>query len=101
MDAVGRDLLPSYGQMKERFESRLKKKGPAERLFAKLTGLDVKMEQYQLGERFVNAVVGRIGVAGVNRGWRGPGGLPAARGGAGGAAGARGGARAAALDATG
>jgi coenzyme F420 biosynthesis associated uncharacterized protein len=76
MDAVGRDLLPSYGQMKERFESRLKKKGPAERLFAKLTGLDVKMEQYRLGERFVNEVVGRVGVAGMNRVWRGPDALP-------------------------
>jgi coenzyme F420 biosynthesis associated uncharacterized protein len=76
MDAVGRDLLPSYGQMKERFESRLKKKGPAERLFAKLTGLDVKMEQYQLGERFVNAVVERVGVAGMNQVWRGPEALP-------------------------
>jgi coenzyme F420 biosynthesis associated uncharacterized protein len=76
MDAVGRDLLPSYGQMKERFESRLKRKGPAERLFAKLTGLDVKMEQYQLGERFVNTVVERVGVAGMNRVWLGPDALP-------------------------
>jgi coenzyme F420 biosynthesis associated uncharacterized protein len=76
MDAVGRDLLPSYRQMKDRFESRLKKKGPAERLFAKLTGLDLKMEQYQLGERFVNAVVERVGVAGMNRVWRGPEALP-------------------------
>jgi coenzyme F420 biosynthesis associated uncharacterized protein len=76
MDAVGRDLLPSYQQMKERFESRLKKKSAAERLFAKLTGLDVKMEQYQLGERFVNEVVARVGVAGMNRVWRGPDALP-------------------------
>ena len=72
--AVG--LLPSYAQMKERFESRLKKKGPAERLFAKLTGLDVKMEQYQLGERFVNEVVAQVGVAGMNKVWQGPHALP-------------------------
>lgn len=76
MDAVGRDLLPSYGQMKARFEDRLRKKGPAERLFAKLTGLEVKLEQYQLGERFVNHVVARVGIAGMNRVWRGPHALP-------------------------
>lgn len=76
MDQVGRDLLPGYEQMKSRFESRLRKKSPAERLFAKLTGLDVKLEQYVLGERFVNEVVARAGVAGINRVWRGPDALP-------------------------
>lgn len=76
MDAVGRDILPSYDRMKTRFEDRLRKKSPAERLFAKLTGLDVKYEQYVLGERFVNEVVSRVGVRGMNRVWRGPEQLP-------------------------
>jgi coenzyme F420 biosynthesis associated uncharacterized protein len=76
MDRVGRDILPSYDRMKSRFEDRLRRKGVAERLFAKLTGLDVKYEQYLLGERFVNEVVARAGVAGMNRVWRGPETLP-------------------------
>jgi coenzyme F420 biosynthesis associated uncharacterized protein len=76
MDAVGRDILPSYDRMKARFEDRLRKKGPAERLFAKLTGLDVKYEQYVLGERFVNEVVSRVGVRGMNRVWQGKEQLP-------------------------
>jgi coenzyme F420 biosynthesis associated uncharacterized protein len=76
MDAVGRELLPSYEQMKQRFESRLRKRSAGERLLAKLTGLDVKMEQYQLGEKFVNQIVERAGVAGMNRVWAGPEALP-------------------------
>jgi coenzyme F420 biosynthesis associated uncharacterized protein len=76
MDHVGRDILPSYDRMKARFEDRLRRKGVAERLFAKLTGLDVKYEQYVLGERFVDEVVARAGIAGMNRVWRGPEALP-------------------------
>lgn len=76
MDRVGRDILPSYDRMKARFEDRLRRKGVAERLFAKLTGLDVKYEQYVLGERFVNEVVSRVGIVGMNRVWRGPEMLP-------------------------
>src|SRR5205823_3212013 len=67
MDHVGRSLLPSYERMKSRFEDRQRRRGVGDRIFAKLTGLDVKFEQYQLGERFVNEVVGRVGVDGMNR----------------------------------
>ena len=76
MDHVGRRILPSYDHMKGRFEDRQRKKGRAERLFAKLTGLDVKYEQYVLGERFVNEVVSRVGVRGMNRVWSGKEQLP-------------------------
>jgi len=76
MDHVGRSLLPTYERMKARFEDRQRRRGLPDRLFAKLTGLDVKFEQYQLGERFVNEVVGRVGVQGMNRVWRGPSALP-------------------------
>lgn len=76
MDAVGKELLPSYDQMKASFEARRRKPGPAERLFARLTGLDVKLEQYVLGETFVNQVVGQVGIQGMNQVWRGPANLP-------------------------
>lgn len=76
MDQVGRSLLPTYQQMKARFEDRLRKKSLGEQLFAKLTGLDVKMEQYALGEKFVNAVVDRGGIDAMNRVWDGPERLP-------------------------
>lgn len=76
MDHVGQSLLGSYPWMKERFEQRLKRKSLGERLFAKFTGLDVKMEQYVRGEQFVNAVVRQRDIAFMNRVWESPAHLP-------------------------
>jgi coenzyme F420 biosynthesis associated uncharacterized protein len=76
MDQVGSQLLPSYPTMKARFDERNKNRSFAERLFARLTGLDVKQEQYVLGERFVSEVVRRRGIDFVNRAWGGPSSLP-------------------------
>ncbi len=76
MDAVGRAELSGYDMLKERFEERAKHKSPAERFFAKLTGLDVKMEQYRAGEHFVNTAVDLRGLAFVNRVWDTPLNLP-------------------------
>jgi coenzyme F420 biosynthesis associated uncharacterized protein len=76
MNAVGRHLLPQYDLLKQRFEARAKHRTPAEQLFARLTGLDLKIEQYELGERFVNFVVERGGIALMNRVWTSPWHLP-------------------------
>ncbi|MBA3337868.1 MAG: zinc-dependent metalloprotease, partial [Chloroflexia bacterium] len=57
MNAVGRDLLPTYDLIARKFEQRQRQRTAAERLFARLTGLDVKLEQYRLGESFIDAVV--------------------------------------------
>lgn len=76
MDAVGRDILPSYEVMKERFEERASRKGVGDRLFSRLTGLDLKMEQYRAGERFVGEVVRLAGVGVMNRAWTSPESLP-------------------------
>lgn len=76
MDHVGSSLLASYPLMKARFEERRRNQSVAERLFARLTGLDVKLEQYVLGERFVGEVVHQRGIGFVNRAWEGPAMLP-------------------------
>lgn len=76
MQAIGESILPGYHQLKERFDERAKNKSTAERLFAKLTGLDVKLEQYVLGERFVNEVVRLRGIDFMNKVWQSPLGLP-------------------------
>ncbi|MBI2940616.1 MAG: zinc-dependent metalloprotease [Chloroflexi bacterium] len=70
MDAVGQHLLLSYGPMKRRFEERVRRRSATERLFARVTGLDLKLEQYALGERFVNEVVARRGIPFANRAWQ-------------------------------
>lgn len=76
MNGVGKTLLPNYTDIAKRFESRQRKRGLAEQLFARLTGLDIKMEQYRLGERFIARVAEGRGHAAVKRIWEGPANLP-------------------------
>lgn len=76
MNTVGERILPDFQQIKERIEKRHKRNSAADRLFARLTGLNIKMEQYRLGEIFVNEVVSRKGIEFMNRVWTGPDALP-------------------------
>jgi coenzyme F420 biosynthesis associated uncharacterized protein len=70
MNTVGRDLLPNFVMIHERVEHRQRQRSQAEQLFLKLTGLSLKMEQYRLGERFVDHVVKERGIAFANRAWQ-------------------------------
>jgi coenzyme F420 biosynthesis associated uncharacterized protein len=72
MNAVGRGLLPNYELISRRFAQRLQQRSQADRLLAKLTGLDVKMEQYRLGEQFIDRIVAERGHAFARRVWSGP-----------------------------
>jgi coenzyme F420 biosynthesis associated uncharacterized protein len=76
MDALGPDLLPDYSRIAAQFERRQENKSPAEKLFIRATGLEMKMEQYKIGERFVNEIVRSRGIAFMNRVWQGPEWLP-------------------------
>ena len=79
MDRVGSDLLSTYDVMKERFERRREMKSGAEKLFQRLIGLDLKLEQYKLGQQFVDAVVNARGIAFLNRVWESPDAMPSMR----------------------
>jgi coenzyme F420 biosynthesis associated uncharacterized protein len=76
MDVVGGQVLASYPLMKRRFENRNRQRPLVDQIFTKVTGLDVKLEQYILGERFVNAQVLVMGIDRFNRIWDGPERLP-------------------------
>jgi len=76
MNAVGRELLPNYTMISRRFEQRLQQRSQADRLLAKLTGLDVKMEQYRLGEQFIDRVARDRGHSFARRVWDGADYLP-------------------------
>jgi coenzyme F420 biosynthesis associated uncharacterized protein len=76
MNAVGRDLLATYDQISRKFELRQKQRSFSEQLFARLTGLNVKMEQYRLGEAFINRVVAERGHGFARRIWDGAEFLP-------------------------
>lgn len=76
MDEVGRDLVPGVATISARFHARRATRTPMERAILRITGLDLKMEQYAKGERFVAAVEQAAGPAGLRRLWDGPETLP-------------------------
>ncbi|HEY8953015.1 MAG TPA: zinc-dependent metalloprotease, partial [Candidatus Dormibacteraeota bacterium] len=69
MDALGPDMLPDYSLIARQFEARQQRKGQAEKLFIKITGLEMKLEQYRIGESFVDHVVRARGIAFMNKAW--------------------------------
>jgi coenzyme F420 biosynthesis associated uncharacterized protein len=76
MNGIGRRLLPGYDQIAARISQRARDRGPAEKIFIRLTGLDLKLEQYVLGERFIDAVVAQRGRDFVARLWGSPQTMP-------------------------
>jgi coenzyme F420 biosynthesis associated uncharacterized protein len=76
MNAAGERILPGFGRIHDQFERRGERRGAIERAIMRLTGLDLKMEQYAAGERFVDAVIDQRGRAFMNRVWEGPDRLP-------------------------
>jgi coenzyme F420 biosynthesis associated uncharacterized protein len=76
MNAIGRQLLPSFDLIEQRVKQRQQNRPLLEELFNRLTGLDLKLAQYQQGEAFVNAVAALRGVAFINRVWERPENLP-------------------------
>jgi coenzyme F420 biosynthesis associated uncharacterized protein len=77
MDEIGRDLLPDVTAIRERFEARRNQRRRAiDRVMARLTGMDLKLEQYRRGERFVAGVHRHGGAAAISHLWDGPETLP-------------------------
>jgi coenzyme F420 biosynthesis associated uncharacterized protein len=77
MDEVGRDLVPGIERISAKFhERRNAKRSPFERAVMRLTGMDVKMEQYRTGERFVRAIAEAGGPVALRRLWEGPDSMP-------------------------
>ena len=77
MDEVGRDLVPGVERISAKFhERRHARRSPFERAIMRLTGMDVKLEQYRKGEQFVAAIAAGGGPAALNLLWSGPEALP-------------------------
>ncbi|GLF96063.1 zinc-dependent metalloprotease [Streptomyces yaizuensis] len=77
MDGVGPEVVPSVGEIREKFQQRRAKgAGRLDVALRKLLGLDAKLRQYRDGERFVRAVVDEVGMDGFNRVWTSPNTLP-------------------------
>ncbi|HYM52210.1 MAG TPA: zinc-dependent metalloprotease [Candidatus Dormibacteraeota bacterium] len=76
MNAAGARLLPAFGEIHDRFERRNESRGALERAILRITGLDLKIEQYEAGERFVAAVLAQRDRPFLNRVWEAPALLP-------------------------
>ena len=70
MDEVGRDLVPGVDAISAKFhERRHARRSPFERAIMRLTGMDMKLEQYRKGERFVRMIAEARGPAALRKVW--------------------------------
>jgi putative hydrolase len=76
MNQLGGKLLPGFAQLEEAYRQRSSAKSTLEVLIWKLTGLDLKLQQYRKGEAFCQAIYARHGLAVLNRVWDGPDSMP-------------------------
>jgi coenzyme F420 biosynthesis associated uncharacterized protein len=76
MNAAGARILTNFAEIHDRFERRGERRGAVERAIMRITGLDLKMEQYVAGERFADEVIRSRDRAFLNRVWEGPERLP-------------------------
>jgi coenzyme F420 biosynthesis associated uncharacterized protein len=77
MDEVGAQVLPDVAAIRSRFEARrAQRRGAFDRFVARITGLDLKLEQYRRGERFVSGIAAEGGQTAIDALWRGPASLP-------------------------
>jgi coenzyme F420 biosynthesis associated uncharacterized protein len=76
MDEVGRDLVPNVDRISARFHERRERRSTMERAILRLTGMDLKLEQYKRGERFVRAIATEAGPTALTRLWGSPATLP-------------------------
>jgi len=76
MNQLGRKLLPGFDRLEHAYRERSSGKSALEILVWKLTGLDLKLQQYKRGEAFCQAVFDQHGMNILNRVWDGPETMP-------------------------
>jgi coenzyme F420 biosynthesis associated uncharacterized protein len=76
MNQLGSKLLPGFDQLEKAYRERSSGKSALEVLIWKLTGLDLKLQQYQRGEVFCKAIYDEHGMSVLNRVWDGPESMP-------------------------
>ena len=76
MDRAGADRIPSADRFSRVLRARRANQGGPAKLLQKLVGLDAKLKQYELGERFIEAVEADGGPELLARVWEGPELLP-------------------------
>ncbi len=77
MDRIGARTLVTQARMSHVL--KLRRTDPRTAAFFRLTGLEMKLRQYELGERFVLAVEQRAGWEALDHAWQSPESLPTRR----------------------
>jgi coenzyme F420 biosynthesis associated uncharacterized protein len=75
MDRLGAEHVAGQDRMSRVLRARRAQRGPG-RLLLKLVGIESKMRQYEVGERFIAAVEERAGLAAIDAAWTSPDHLP-------------------------
>jgi putative hydrolase len=73
---IGRRLIPTFDQIHEAMQRHRVERGEAERFIEGLLGLKLERTHYERGQAFVDGVVERSGLEGLNRLWDSPAMLP-------------------------
>jgi putative hydrolase len=66
---VGKRLIPTFDQIHEAMARHRVERGEAERFIESLLGLKLEREHYERGQAFIDGVVERAGIEGLNRLW--------------------------------
>jgi putative hydrolase len=76
MNELGATLLPGFAELEAAYQKRSTNKSVLDQLIWKLTGLDLKLQQYKKGEAFARAVYDAHGMKALNLAWKGPEQMP-------------------------
>ncbi len=69
MNELGSQLLPGFDRLEQAYRERSSGKSPLDVLIWKLTGLDLKLQQYRRGEAFCRAIFDQHGMKVLNEVW--------------------------------
>jgi coenzyme F420 biosynthesis associated uncharacterized protein len=76
MDAVGERVIPSFKRMRHVFERRREQTNTLQKIVNQVLGLEMKLRQYELGQKFCEEIAKREGDAGFAYLWSAPEHLP-------------------------
>ncbi len=76
MDALGERLIPELPALRDAMDRRRHGRSAPERVVERLLGLDLKLQQYERGKAFSDAVVAQGGIEALNLVWSAPAALP-------------------------
>ena len=76
MNELGSKTLPAFSQLEEAYRARGRSRSVVEILIWRLTGLDLKLQQYQKGEAFAKSIYDAHGMDVLNGAWAGADAMP-------------------------